>query len=266
MKTVFARNLTAFFLVICSIASALPLYAQAPKGGKVAANKKAATPKCSGAWTGSIKYSRQQSMTDNKTVPRVSGRGEDKRNWEMRYDYSAQVAVIESRDNNGSSDGRATINHTFTSNETVDAVEKNSCDRGKTWKEMRGTTTSKTETSATQGGVDANVSIGVNNDGTYTVSVGVPQIKGKTTGEQSSSYSGQCVPKEGKTLTMPATETTVDGNSLTSDGSHRVDPADPNKLSGSYTRTWQNVTETISWNLEKCGAPLRITDLKFEDM
>ena len=242
------------------------LLAQAPKGGKVAVNKKAAAPKCSGAWTGSVKYTRQQSMTDNKTVQRVSGRGEDKRKWEMKYDYAAQVAVIESAEGNGNSDARATINHSFSSSETVDAVEKNSCDRGKTWKEMRGTTTSKTETSASQGGLEANVTVGVNADGTYAVSVGVPQIKGKTTGEQSSSYSGQCVPKEGKTITMPATETTVDGNSLTSDGSHRVDPADPNKLSGSFTRTWQNVTETITWNLEKCGAPLRITDLKFEDM
>ena len=205
MKTAFARFLTAILLVICTIASTFSLSAQTPKGGKVAANKKAAAPKCSGAWTGSVKYSRQQSMTDNKTVQRVSGRGEDKRQWEMKYDYAAQVAVIESTDGNGSSDGRATINHKFYSNETVDAVEKNSCDRGKTWREMRGTTTSKTETSATQGGVDANVSIGVNADGSYTVSVGVPQIKGKTTGEQSSSYSGQCVPKEGKTVTMPPT-------------------------------------------------------------
>lgn len=61
-------------------------------------------------------------------------------------------------------------------------------------------------------------------------------------------------------------ETTVDGNSLTSDGTHRINPSDPNRLSGSYSKTWQNVTETISWNLQKCAAPLRITDLQFEDM
>ncbi|HEY0172395.1 MAG TPA: hypothetical protein VGB98_15340 [Pyrinomonadaceae bacterium] len=226
------------------------------------APKKAAA--CSGAWTGVVTYTRTQTNTNNKTVPRVSGRGEDTTNWEMKYDYRATVAVLESPERNGSSVGRATVNHTMTSNETVTAKERNSCDRGKTWQVMTGTSTSKTETTGNEGGLEANAHVGVNADGTYTVSVGVPQIKGKTTGEQKSTYGGQCVPKEGKTLTMPPTETSIDGNSLTSDGTHRVAPSDPNRLSGNFTRTWQNVTETLSWSLQKCGAPLRLIDMKFE--
>ncbi|HQU82372.1 MAG TPA: alpha/beta hydrolase [Pyrinomonadaceae bacterium] len=234
---------------------------------KTAANKKAATaPKCSGAWTGSIVYKRTQSMSDNKTVDRVSNRGKDTRDWEMKYDYNAQVAVIESPERNGSSVGRATINHSFSSTEKITAIEKNSCDRGKTWQDMRGESISKSETKSNAAGEEANVSVGVNTDGTYSVSVGLPSIKGETSGSEKSTFSGQCVPKEGKSFTMPPTQTTVDGNSLTSDGTHRVDPANPNKLSGSYSKTWQNVTETITWNLQKCGAELRITDLKFEDM
>ena len=229
-------------------------------------SKPAAATKCSGAWTGSITYSRYQKMTDNKTTPRVSGRGEDKRDWEMIYDYKASVAVVEAPEKNGSNIGKATITHDFSSTEKITAVEKNSCDRGKTWKDMRGESLSKTLTVGRGERVEANVNVGVNMDGTYTVSVGLPQIKGENSGSQSSSFSGQCQPKEGKTFNMPPTPTTIDGNSLTSDGKHRVDPADPNRLSGEYTRTWQNVTEKISWNLEKCGAPLRITDLRFEDM
>jgi pimeloyl-ACP methyl ester carboxylesterase len=131
---------------------------------------------------------------------------------------------------------------------------------------MKGDFSSKTETNGEGKAVEVNVSVGVNADGSYTVSVGLPQIKGKTTGEQTSSFSGQCKPKEGKTLTMPPTETTIDGNSLTSDGSDRINPDDPNRLSGSFSKTWENVTETITWSLQKCGAPLRITDLKFEHM
>jgi hypothetical protein len=70
-----------------------------------------------------------------------------------------------------------------------------------------------------------------------------------------------------KELHDAATETTIDGNSLTSDGKHRINPSDPNRLSGSYSKTFaQNVTETISWKLQKGGAPLRLLDLKFEDM
>jgi pimeloyl-ACP methyl ester carboxylesterase len=184
----------------------------------------------------------------------------------MKYDYKAQVAVIEEPLKNGGSDGRATVSHSFSSIEKVDAVEKNSCDRGKTWRDMKGTSTSKTETTGSEAGVDSNVHVGVNADGTYSVSVAIPQIKGETKGSQSSTYSGQCTPKEGKNLTMEPTVTTIDGNSLTSDGNNRINPDDPYRISGSYSKTWQNVTETITWNLQKCGAPLRIIDLKFEDM
>jgi pimeloyl-ACP methyl ester carboxylesterase len=250
---------------------ALPVTAQtrrtAPKSGAqtaAASPSKAGAQACSGAWTGVVNYTRTQSQTNNKTVQRVSGRGEDTTDWQMNYNYRAAVAVVESPERNGTSAGRATVNHSFSSIEKITAKERNSCDRGKTWQVMTGNSVSKTETAGTASGLEANVHVGVNSDGTYSVSVGLPPIQGKTTGSQSSSYSGQCVPKEGKNLTLPPTETSVDGNSLTSDGSHRVNPSDPNRLSGSFTRTFQNVTETITWNLQKCGAPLRLIDLKFE--
>jgi len=184
----------------------------------------------------------------------------------MKYDYRAQVAVIESPERNGTSDGRATIDHSFSSIEKIDAVEKNSCDRGKTWRDMRGSSTSKSLASANQSGVEANVTVGVNEDGTYSVSVGLPPIQGKISGEESATFSGQCTPKDSSFHTIPESPTSIDGNSITSDGTTRIDPADPNKLSGSYTRKLLDITETITWNLQKCGAQLRITDLKFEDM
>jgi hypothetical protein len=259
-------TLTLTFITLCGNFS---VFAQVKSGGKsVSSNqsKQANTPKCSGAWTGTITYTRTQTSTNNKTVERVSGRGQDTTNFQMDNNYKAQIAVIESPEKNGSSIGKATIVSNMTSNETVVGKEKNSCDRGKSWQEMTGTSTSKTEMSGTAT-VDVNVNVGVNADGTYAVSVGLPQIKGKITGSQTSSFSGQCTPKEGKNLNLPATETTIDGQSLTSDGTTRVNPSDSNRLSGSYSLTTPgNVTETITWNLQKCGAPLRITDLKFEDM
>ena len=264
------RRLCSALLLLCLAAGLVPAGAQVRRAPAKTAAQTAAAPApkkaaaCTGAWTGVVTYTRTQTNTNHKTVPRVSGRGEDTTNWEMKYDYRATVSVIEAPERNGSSVARATVGHTMTSNETVTARERNSCDRGKTWQVMTGTSTSKTETSGGAGGLEANAHVGVNADGTYTVSVGVPQIKGQTTGEQKSTYSGQCVPKEGRTLTLPPTETSIDGNSLTSDGTHRVDPADPNRLSGSFTRTWQNVTEALTWSLQKCGAPLRLIDLKFE--
>ncbi|HEX8465188.1 MAG TPA: hypothetical protein VF627_11275, partial [Abditibacterium sp.] len=227
---------------------------------------KVSVPETSSAWTGIITYTRTQSMSENKTVPRVSGRGQDTRNWEMRFNYRAQVAVLEAPEKNGSSVGKANIAHLFSSVETNDSTEKNSCDNGKTYREMKGQSISKTETIGNASSVEANVNVGVNEDGTYTVSIGLPEIRGKTTGSQSSSFSGQCTPKSGTNLTLPPTEATIDGNSLTSDGTHRVNPSNPNRLSGSYSKSFANVIETITWNLQKGGAPLRLLDLRFEEM
>jgi len=264
------RQVCSALLLVVIVASPVRALAQrrrapsAPAAAQTASAPAKKAAACTGAWTGVVSYTRTQTNTNNKTVPRVSGRGEDKTDWEMRYRYKGRVLVLESPEKNGQSVARATIDHSLTSVETVEAREKNSCDRGKTWREMTGSTTTKTETKGEGRGLEASAHVGVGSDGTYTVSVGLPQIKGQTTGKQTSTYSGQCVPKEGKTHHPPPMETSIDGNSLTSDGSHRVDPSDPNRLSGTFSRTWQNVTETLSWSLQKCGAPLRLVDLKFE--
>jgi pimeloyl-ACP methyl ester carboxylesterase len=258
------RQLCGLLLLMANAANTLPVTAQTRRAPSAGAQQKQRAQTCSAAWTGRVTYARTQADAHSKTVPRVSGRGEDKTDFQMSYNYRATVAVVESSEKNGSSVGKASINHTFTSSETVVARESNSCDRGKSWREMSGTSTSKTQTQGSASGVEANVSVGVNTDGTYTVGVGLPPIKGKTTGSQTSSFSGQCSPKEGKNLSLPATETSIDGNSLTSDGSNRVNPDDLNRLSGSYSKTWQNVTETITWSLQKCGAPLRLVEMKFE--
>lgn len=217
------------------------------------------------AWTGVIAYTRTQSMSETKTVERVSNRGKDTRQWEMKLDYQATVGVAADPERNGSSVGKASITHRFTSKEVTVAVEKNSCDRGKTWREMTGTFTSESVVRG-EDKEDANVHIGINTDGTYSVSVGLPQIRGTVTGSQSSTFSGQCTPKPGKKHTMTPTATSIDGQSLTSDGSDRIDPKDPSRLSGSYSRPFPGGVESITWSLQKNAAPLRIIALKFEDM
>jgi pimeloyl-ACP methyl ester carboxylesterase len=249
-----------FFFMGGLLAGSSPALAQATKKTNGSASGS------SEAWTGVVTYTRTQSQSDSKTVERVSGRGKDTRNWEMKYDYKATVGVVEAPEKNGSSVGKASITHTFTSKETSIAVEKNSCDRGKTWQDMTGTFVSETNISG-QGKEEANVHIGVNSDGTYSVSVGLPEIKGTVSGSQSSAFSGQCTPKKGKNLTLEPTPTTIQGQSLTSDGTARLDPNDPNRLAGSYSLPIPGgVVETISWNLQKHAAPLRIVDLKFEHM
>jgi pimeloyl-ACP methyl ester carboxylesterase len=262
-NSVFVAGLIFSFLLNISPFAAQTRRPVRSNAQQVATNQPKNAANCSGAWTGIISYSRTQTNTNNKTVPRVSGRGEDTTDWRMDYNYKATVAVVEAPERNGTSRGRASINHSMTSIEKIVAREKNSCDRGKSWQEMSCTTTSRAETTGQASNVDANVNVGVNADNTYTVSVALPQIKGTVSGGTSGSCSGQCTPKEVKSTTLPATETSIDGQSTESEV-QRVNPSDPNRLSGSSSKTWQNVTETITWNLQKCGAPLRLLDLKFQ--
>lgn len=259
-KTAVGSRLFRELFACIIFSTALPAWAQTAKKSGAAAGGG------SEAWTGVVTYTRSQSQTDNKTVERVSGRGKDTRNWEMKHDYKATVGVLEDPERKGQSIGKATITHSLTSKETSIAVERNSCDRGKTWRDMTGTFTSETAITG-QGKEDANVNIGVNDDGTYSISVGMPQIEGTLSGSETSSFSGQCTPKPGKNRSFGPTKVTVPGNSLTSDGSHRIDPNDPDRLSGSYSApVLAGVSETISWSLQRHTVPLRITDLKFEDM
>ena len=116
-KSIFTKTLSLFFLISLFIPTAS--FAQRTA---VASNKAPAATKCSGGWTGLVTYKRTQSKTDSKRVERVSMRGHDTRTWEMKYEYNARVVVVESPERNVSSEGRASINHNFSSNETVDAV------------------------------------------------------------------------------------------------------------------------------------------------
>lgn len=258
------NRLCSAFLLISVVAANFGVAAQTRR--PATRTNSPAAQRCSGAWTGTVSYSRTQSMTDNKVVPRVSGRGKDTREWQMKYDYRARVSVVESPSGDGSSIGRASVSHTFSSVDKTNAEEQESCDRGKTWRTARGEFVSRSEASGSAGGLEANVTVGVNDDGTYSVSVAIPEIEGKLTGSESSTFSGQCTPKQGKTTTMPATPTRIEGNSIYTDGTHRINPSDPNRISGSYSVSNLGVTETITWNLQKCGAPLRITELRFEHM
>jgi len=260
------RRIICVMFFTSLLLSNIPMFGQTTLSKRSEARGSVSGQKCSGAWTGNITYSRTHSETHNKTTERVSNRGQDKNKWEMRYNYKASVAVLEDRDRPGSNLGKASIEHKFSSIDTTVAEEKNSCDRGKTWRTMKGNFEKKTEARGQASGQEANVSVGVNNDGTYSVSVGLPSIMGLVKGEEKSSYSGQCQPKEGKNTQMPETPTTIDGNSMQSSGKDQIHPKDPNNISGSWSETTGNMTETITWSLQKCGGNLRITDLQFEDM
>lgn len=227
----------------------------------------AATPAiaagCASGWTGTVNYTRAQSDNRDKTVDRVTGRGTETTNWTFQYNYGAQIAVRALAQ--GMSAGQASISHASSSTETKSAQDIDVCPRTRERRQVSGNFVSKSETRA-QAIVPADVNIGIDDDGSYTVSVMVPQITGVASGSSSGSYSGQCKPKPGFNNSSPEAPTTVEAVRFGSEGRDRLSRSDPNRLNGSYSKTWQNVTETLSWNLRRCGPALRLVDLKFEDM
>lgn len=225
----------------------------------------AAAAKCTSGWAGMVEYSRHQANSNSKTEQRVTGKGTETTDWSMTYDYAAQVAV-RATENPDYSVGRANISLRSVSTETKSANDQYICPHERTPRAMSGNFVSKTQTSANESGVDAGVDITMDTGGTYSVSIRLPEVKGTTSGSNSASFSGQCKPKQSTSANIADMPTTIDGMRFSSSGEDRVAPSDPDRLSGGHSVTSYGVTESLRWNLRRCGGNLRLVDVKFADM
>lgn len=220
---------------------------------------------CTRGWAGAVQYSRSQANNSSKTEQRVSGKGTETTNWSMTYDYVAQVAVRATAEPDVSI-GRANINLNSISTETKSAQDRYVCPHERTPRTMSGSFVSKSETRASGSALEAGVDVTMDSDGTYSVGVRLPEVQGAVSGSNSSSFGGQCTAKPGANHTIADMPTTIDGYSFSSSGEDRVLSSDPNQLNGSHSVTSYGVTETLRWNLRRCGGELRLVDVKFEDM
>jgi len=225
----------------------------------------AAAAQCASGWAGSVQYSRSQANSDSKTEKRVSGKGTETTNWSMNYQYSAQVAVRATPDPDIST-GRASISMTSTSSESKSAEDRYICPHERTPRSMTGSFVTQSQTRAGGSGLDADVDISMDSDGAYTVGVRLPEVPGTVSGSSSSSFGGQCTAKQGTSENIADMPTSIDGVRFSSSGDDRVNPSSPDRLSGSHTVTSYGVTETLRWNLSRCGGALRLVDVKFEHM
>lgn len=230
-----------------------------------AAGPAIAADQCDRGWAGTIRYTRTQSNANTKTQQRISGKGHETTDWSMAYNYAAQVSVRPAPSSDFSL-GRANIEMSSVSTETKSANDLMVCPHERTVRQMSGHFVSKTQTRGSGSNLEADVHIGLDMDGTYRVSVGLPEVQGMMSGSESSSYSGQCKPKEGRSLKTPDMPSTIDGVRFSSSGNDRVPAGDPNRLSGSHSVSSFGVTEALSWTLRRCGGDLRLADLKFEHM
>src|ERR1051325_8590630 len=89
------RRLFCLVLLLATTGNTLSVSAQTRRASSAgaqttpASQQKKAAPTCSAAWTGRVTYARTQSDAHSKTVPRVSGRGEDRTDLETSYNYRA---------------------------------------------------------------------------------------------------------------------------------------------------------------------------------
>ncbi|MGH6782932.1 MAG: esterase/lipase family protein, partial [Sphingomonadaceae bacterium] len=220
---------------------------------------------CTRGWAGTVQYSRSQADSSSKTEQRVSGKGTETTNWSMTYDYVAQVAVRATAEPDVSI-GRANISLNSISTETKSAQDRYVCPHERTPRTMSGNFVSKSETRANGSALETGVDVTMDSDGTYSVGVRLPDVKGAVSGSNSSSFSGQCTPKQGANHTIADMPTTIDGYAFSSSGDDRVLSSNPDQLSGSHSVTSYGVTETLRWNLRRCGGDLRLVDVKLEDM
>ncbi len=220
---------------------------------------------CASGWAGTVQYTRNQANSDAKTEQRVTGKGTETTNWSMTSNYAAQVSVRPAPEPDLSL-ARANISLSSVSTETKSAQDKYICPHERTPRAMSGSFVSKSETRGTGAGLEADVYVGVDSDGTYRVSVKLPQIPGTVSGSNSSSFSGQCTPKQGANQSIADIPTTIEGYSFSSSGEDRASSPDTDRLNGSHSVSAYGVTETLKWNLRRCGGALRLVDVKFEDL
>lgn len=221
---------------------------------------------CVRGWSGSIQFTRKQSSSVSKSVPRIAGKGIQTTESKTSYDYSARITVRETPERRGYSIAKASANSLLSFSESRTSTDQLMCSGERQPRTMSGSFTTKRETRASTPGVDANFSVTMSANGAYSIGITVPSLYSTSTGSSSSSYSGQCKPKEGGSTTVPVSYGRTDVVSFSTDGSHRAPLSNLDRLSGSYSKKYGNVTDTLSWNLRRCGTPLRMVDLKFEDM
>ncbi|MBB6425320.1 triacylglycerol lipase [Sphingopyxis sp. JAI128] len=225
----------------------------------------AAAARCAAGWAGTVEYSRHQASSDSKTLKRVSGKGTETTNASINDEYVAQIAVRPAPGGEYSI-GTANINLRATATETINSSDQMICPHERTMRQMSGQFVSRSQRRGNASGLEAGVDITTDNDGTYSVSVRLPEFQGTESGSNSASFSGQCKAKEATNQKIADVPTTIDAMRFSSSGEDRMQPSDPNRLTGAHSVTSYGVTESLRWNLRRCGGDLRLIDLKFEDM
>jgi hypothetical protein len=258
---VFQTSLT-FLLLISICAGALT----AQTARKPAANPVSKTPPIKAGWSGVITYQKALNddfSSDEQLFGRLDKRERIKHNNVRRYQYTGRLVV-----NDLAGTGRATttaqVNFRDAETHKVVQTELTNCHAFDPERLITANSIDRKVTVGTGNGEAYSYSLSVNGD-RFNLSFTLPEIQGKYTHDESSTYSNLC-PTSTRTPSASnnSMETRIERGGASIDGS--VDPKNPDVLEGS--KSWsdgpKSFTHTVTWRLRRTPQPLIITDIRFE--
>lgn len=269
------RKLFSLVLLASVLSSAFSVSAQvrrktiAPKTNQpVAAQKKG----CAGGWSGVVTF--RKSLKDSlesdepgirKNIDRIKHRTS------RDYDYTAR-AMVDGKDPKNAV-VKTTIN--FTDNDLNWGEERvfDTCSAKESghWFIIENTDDRKTEAKA-QGSAES-FDLRVNEAaGNYSFRAAFPEIAGTYNRDEHQKRSGHCQPKNNEPYDRSTNEATKVERSGFSVEDEKIDPKNPDVLSG--TKIWgddgsgevRTFVFQVTWKFTRCPAQILVMDVKFEDM
>lgn len=235
-------------------------------------SSKKTAPKCSGGWSGTVVYKKTLKDSLQSDEPGIrSATDRIKHKTSRDYDYTGRAVV------NGKVPGNPSVKTkvNFTDDDLNWGEEKvfDTCNSRESGHWFIIESNDDRRTTAQASGSAENFNLYVDESGgTYSFSMRFPKANGKFKREEHVKKSGHCQPQNNLPFDRSTDEPTViEGGSFSID-SQKIDPDNPNILSG--TKTWgddgtgavRSFVFQVTWYFTRCPQELLITDLKFEDM
>jgi pimeloyl-ACP methyl ester carboxylesterase len=238
-------------------------------GGQTASNQKSQDKKeCKGGYTGVVTY--------NRTI-KQNHPGQYGSFFNRTYTYDSTISIRDDGRTQGSIypqvngisgsfnfSGAATASQSETMDDKKVSEKDDYCKltlKGAAGKTRVHCESEQLRNAKAAGTGDVNVFLSFKGD-KYTISLDNPKIAGQWTSKSDSHCAGTC--GADKPLNSSDSGAFTDSEAGTYTDDMPFDPANFNRLSGTFTRNRDEETVTITWNLSRCAPPLQIDNLEFE--